>query len=97
MTAFEELEQDVNRAVTDALANREAVINGVVRVRGVFERNPGQAVGMVDSAGPVFTVSLEDWDEPARDDEVAFSDEVYRVISVERDGTGLAVLSLALQ
>ena len=97
MTAFEELEQDVNRAVADALANREAVINGVVRVRGIFERNPGQALGLVDSAGPVFTVNLEDWDEPVRDDEVAFADEVYRVIAVERDGTGLAALSLALQ
>lgn len=97
MTDFEDLEQAVNRAVVDALANREAVINGAMRVRGVFERNPSLALGLVDSAAPRFTVSLADWDEPARDDEVAFAGEFYRVIAVERDGTGLAALSLALQ
>ena len=97
MTDFEDLEQAVNRAVADALANREAVINGAARVRGGFERNPSVALGLVESAAPRFTVSLEDWDAPARDDEVAIGDEVYRVIALERDGTGMVALSLALQ
>lgn len=97
MTAFESLEQDVNRAVTDALANREAVIDGAARVRGVFDASPAVSLGAVDSAAPSFVVSLSDWPQPSRGDEIAICDDVYRVIGVERDGTGFARLSLERQ
>lgn len=97
MTVFEDLERAANAAVMTSLSNREAVIDGAVRARGVFDANPAVAFGAVETAAPSFVVSLSEWPQPARGDEFAICGDVYRVISVELDGLGFARLSLERQ
>lgn len=97
MVPFEDLETEVNSAVVAALSNRTLIHNGAARVRGRFERNPGDAFGLVQSAAPRFTVLAAAVPGVARGDLFEDDTEVFRVVGVEADGTGLLVLSLEKQ
>lgn len=94
---FEALMADVNAAAMGALSDVTAIVNGgVLSVRGRFERDPVQALGLVNGATSALTALEADWEQPRRDDEVVIGAQAYRVVGVARDGQGMTLVSLAV-
>lgn len=92
--AFEDLEAGVDDAVIEVLANADVSINGGPTIRGIFDRNPEQALGMVDTPVPVVSISESAAESVERDAEVLINGAtLYRVIGIESDG-GLVTLRL---
>ncbi len=94
---FEDLEAVVNSVVMSALPNRTLVLNGAVRVRGIFERSPVGEFGLMQSSSVRVTVAAAEVGPVVRGDVLDDAIDHYRVIGIEADGTGLLVLSLEKQ
>ena len=84
-------------AIMRHLADTTLLVNEAVSVAAVWREPHAQAFGMLDVAVPTATIRLTDYPGIKRDDRVQRgAGASYRVIAVEPDGHGLAVLRLEL-
>lgn len=92
---FDELQQRVNNAQTNHLANKTFLINGS-EVDGCFD-NQFINVGMVESQAPVFECRESDIGIVTHGMVITSDAVSYKVRGVQPDGTGLTKLILEKQ
>jgi hypothetical protein len=84
-------------AIMRHLADTSLVINDAATVAAVWREPHAQAFEMLDLAVPTAHIRLADYPGIKRDDRVQRgTGAAYRVIAVEPDGYGLAMLRLEL-
>lgn len=94
--AFEEQMAAVNAAVVSGLANAEVVIGASSRARVLFDRAYVDVLG-VASTTPAMRMNECDLGGLQNGDLVAIGADDFRVISIEPDGAGMALVRLEVQ
>ena len=93
--SFEDLEAVVNSVVMSALPNRTLVLNGAVRVRGIFERSPVGEFGLMQSSSVRVTVAAAAVGPVVRGD-VLLLKEGDRVVLVSENRPEFCIADLAI-
>ena len=95
LTPFAPLQQRLNGAVLQRLADSQAVVNGGAPIAVIFDAPYAAPFdGQIDSSAPVCTGASSDLAGLQRGDAITINGVDYRVSAAEPDGTGLTRLVL---
>lgn len=91
---FARLERRVNASVTQHLANRQMLVDGVP-VKGVYMDNYAE-IGNIESSNPVFVVEDQFLPYVAHGTKISTEDggTRYEVVNIKPDGDGMTILEL---